>query len=437
MKKIFLIHCMALLICVFLAAAAHSRPRATVKYQTIRTENKNQKGREALVLPYAFSSETMGTAVGLGGGIKGLYQDQLLIAGTVFGGADEDTYGIILGAWDYRPFPSDRFYLSAVGSYGHYPRQRIYGQSINKPGDIRPGSNDSEQDDYIEAGGENNWSDFKLEYVLPIGAMSGKGMTVYELRGGLIQEGATGGDNWNPLTGGVTTLMLRQYNQFESFKTEYGTYERPIHPIEIGIGFNNTDFPPNPSTGSNQYLGLKHDFGWGEATDWTFLEFETSKFFSLGTSDTAKQRVIALNMWTGEALSWNEKISEDGLVEITGNPPQYDGATLGGFYRMRAYPTSRFHDRSVLYTTAEYRYTPYWNPLNEVSFLHWLQSSWIQVVGFVEAGRVANEYNELFDEWKTDAGIGLRSMMAGGVVRFDWTVSDEGYGINVMLNHPF
>lgn len=428
----------AMVLPLLFAHLVEAKSLATVKYKAIRMENSEKGGEEYLILPYFYSSDSMGTVIGVGAGAKGYYQEQLLVGGTLFGAVGDDTYGIVLGAWDYRPPWTERFFLSAVGSYGHYPRQRAYGSPELVPGEVRPGSNDSSEDDYVEAGGNNNWLDVKAEYVLPLGAARNDGMATYYLEGGMLKKGATGGEAWNPLEGGITTVMLRQYNQFESFESIYGDYERTIHPMELGIGYNNTDYPMNPSTGSNQYVGIKHDFGWGDAkTDWTFLEFEASKYFSLGASDIAKQRVVALNFWTGDAISWDENVTSDGYTELDGNPPQYDGATLGGFYRMRAYPSRRFHDRSVIYTTAEYRYTPEWNPIGTISWLRWMKMDWWQFVGFVEGGRVGNEYSDLFTDWKADAGLGLRALMAGGVVRLDWAFSDEGNSMWVMFGHPF
>ena len=112
---------------------------------------------------------------------------------------------------------------------------------------------------------------------------------------------------------------------------------------------------------------------------------------------------------------------------------------MGGFYRMRGYPIDRFNDRSVIYTTAEYRYTLKWNPVAKVSWLRFLQCDWLQLVGFVEGGRVANDYklSELFSDWKVDGGFGLRAMVAGGVVRFDLAFSDETTSVWAMFGHPF
>lgn len=439
MKKAYIIAAVLFVSALLLVSAlAHARPRATVKQQSIRAENTRAGGQETLVLPYAFSSDSMGMTFGVGGGVKGFYQEQLLLAGTVFGAVDESTRGIVLGAWDYRPSWSKRLFFTVAGSAGQYPNQRAYGSLVIKPGTVRPGSNDSDKDDFITAGGDNNWLDLKVEYVLPIGSARHEAMATYKLKNGMLVEGGTGGDNWNPFTGGITTVVLRQFNQLESFDTAFGEFERTIHPVEVGLGYNNTDYPPNPSTGSNQYIGIKHDFGWGAATtEWTFLELEATKYFNFGESGRARQRVAAFNVWTGDALSWNEEINAEGLVEIDGNPPQYEGATLGGFYRMRAYPSRRFHDRSVLYTTAEYRYTPRWNPIGDLSWLRWLKMDWWQFVGFVEGGRVANSYGDLFSDWKIDAGLGIRAFMAGGVVRFDVAAADGESAMWVMFGHPF
>ncbi|MBC2743132.1 MAG: hypothetical protein HGJ93_08810 [Desulfosarcina sp.] len=105
---------------------------------------------------------------------------------------------------------------------------------------------------------------------------------------------------------------------------------------------------------------------------------------------------------------------------------------------MRGYPSHRFNDRSVIYTSAEYRYTPYWNPLGDISWLDFINIDWWQFVGFVEGGRVANSYDaELLKDWKVDAGVGLRALVAGGIVRFDMGFSEEGANFWAMFGHPF
>jgi len=428
-----------LIVGLFLTPSLHAKSKATVKYSVTREENP-KGSKNALVLPYAFSTDSMGFTAGVGGATKGYGQDQLLIGGTVLGSA-EGAAVAVLGMWDYKMPWVNRLFVSALGSIGYYPNQRAYSFPFFPPGSIRPGSNDSDKDQYIETPGDDNWFDIKLEYVLPMGSGKSGSMMDYRLKGGILQSDPTGGATWNPLESGVTVLLLKQYNRYQSYEPEgYGEVDGTIHPFQFGIYYDNTDFPANPSYGSSQYLAYTQDFAWLESEEtWSFIEFEASKYFSLGASDWARQRVIALNFWTGDSPSWEEHLDQNGNIDITNRPPYFDGANLGGFYRMRGYENHRFNDRSVIYTTAEYRYTLDWNPFEGVSWLRFLHTDWFQLVGFVEGGRVANEYDfsELFSDWKTDIGFGIRTLMAGGVVRLDIATSDEGSAAWVMFGHPF
>jgi len=429
---------LALCCSVGLTSVAAAHPMTSVKNTTIREENP--KGQQStLVVPYGFSSDSMGTTLGVGGMMKGYGQDQLLLGATAFGSVD-DAVGLFLGVWDYK-FPwSNRLFFSAQGMMGHYPRQRAFALPVYEEGAVRPGSNDSDSDDYVEKEGYDNWSDFRLEYVLPIGSGRDSGLVTYKLKNGLLESPPVGGEVWNPLESGVTILMLRQFNRYRSFETDEGEIEATTHPVQAALFYDNTDFPKNPSYGSSQYLAVTHDFGWLESPDdWTFIEFEASKYFSFGASDWARQRVLALNFWTGDTPSWDETSSSDGTFTINHNPPFYEGATLGGFYRMKGYSQDRFNDRSVIYTAAEYRYTLDWNPLGNISWLRFLQTDWLQLVGFVEGGRVANEYDlsELMEDWKVDGGVGLRALFAGSVARLDVATSEEGTSMWVMFGHSF
>ena len=428
--------------CLLLYAAPEyspAKPSASVKFSTIREENP-KIGQETLILPYGFPSDSLGTTFGVGGMTKGYFQDQLLLAGTLFG-STESAFGGVLGMWDLALFPAtDRLYLSAMASMGRYPNQRAYADPPGFRPEVKAGANDSDKDDYIEDGGTDNWWEMKLEYVLPIGGMRGSGMATYKLKNGMLVSGSVGGDSWNPLTGGATVLVLRQFNRYQDYETNRGDIEGTIHPVELGVLYNNTDFYANPSTGSSQYLSVTRDFGWLDSEEtWTFLQFEASKYFSLGSSDYARQRVVALNFWTGDAVSEEISVDAAGNETVSHSPPFLEGAKLGGFYRMRAYPNNRFNDKSVIYTTAEYRYTPEWNPIGEINWLRWLKMDWMQLVGFVEGGRVADDYDlsDLLSDWKGDIGFGFRAMMAGGVVRFDFAVSDEESAGWVMFGQPF
>jgi len=192
-----------------------------MKYSVIRKENPDS-GKERLILPYAFPSDSMGTTFGAGGFIKGYHQDQLLLAGTVFGSAD-DAYGFLGGLWDYRlPF-TDRLYFSVLGSMAHYPRQRAYTEAPRRPSGVSPpqaGTNDSDKDNYVQDEGDDNWFDLKLEYVLPIGSGRQSSMAEYRLENGILTSGASGGERWNPLDSSVSVLLFGQKYRYQSYETE-------------------------------------------------------------------------------------------------------------------------------------------------------------------------------------------------------------------------
>jgi len=425
---------------LLLPSIIFARPDASVKYSTIRADNPRM-AKETLILPYAFPSDSMGTTFGVGGLAKGFFQDQLLFAGSVFGSVD-DAKGVIGGMWDYKlPF-TKRLYFSSYGAISHFPRQRAYTEVPRLSSSVNSGvagANDSDEEDYIEDDGDDNWYELKLEYVLPIGTMRNNEAAQYTLKKGILQSGASGGESWNPMESGVSVLLLGQSGRYQNFKTESATYSGDAFPWTIGYLYNNTDFPTNPSYGSLQYLAYSKDFHDGNYGPWDFLEFEASKFWNLGESNFSRQRVIALNFWTGSSLSWNETTNPNGDVVVENKPPYLDGARLGGFYRMKGFPNNRFNDRAVVYGSAEYRYTLDWNPVAGVNWLRWLKLDWFQLVPFVEVGRVAPEYDlgELFSDLKYDAGLGIRAMTAGSVVRFDMAVSEEGTNFWVMFAQPF
>jgi hypothetical protein len=422
------------------AGPASARPTAQVKTGVKRVENPRDVG-ETLILPYAFSSETTEFVVGVGGMRKGFYQEQMLVGGAAFGG--ENSYGAFAGVWDYRfPF-SRRTFISVMGMTGYYPNHRAYTapRSIFIPKGVeRPGSNDSDQDIFIEAEGQSNWWEIKLDYVLPIGATDTRGRVHYELADGLLTSEPSGGERWNPLESGVSIITLRQYNRYQTYEQGKQKFDGTVHPFELGLLYDNTDFSINPSRGSSQYVAFHYDPAWLDSEDkWSFVEFEASKYFSLGSGKWSRQRILALNAWTAYSPSWEIENDGEGGERVSNAPPFMEGATLGGFYRMRGYRDSRFHDRASIYATAEYRHTLDYNPIRNIEWLRFLKLDWLQLVGFIEGGRVAPDYKAdiLFEDWKSDFGVGLRALTAGIVVRLDIAHSDEGTNAWVMVGHPF
>jgi len=421
--------------CMGLAHADVTRMKSSVNRE--ETPNKIQ---ENLILPYFFSTETMGFNLGVGGMLKGWHQDQMTIGATAFKG--DVSHGFWAGVFNYRINDSERWYLSANGLLAYFPDQRAYTGAHRPvaPGAVTPGSNESNDEQYLEADGDSNWFDSKLEYALPFGATKDSGMVDYQLKNGMLVSAPSGGKEWNPLTSGGMVATMRYFSRFQSFEFESQQLSGDMSAVEFGLLYDNTDFGTNPSFGSRQYVSYTTSSPWGDKDyDWNLWQFSASKFFSFGSSEFARQRVLAVNFWTAYSPSWDLLKTPNGSTVITDAAPYNEGATLGGFKRMKGYDFYRFHDKAAIYATAAYRHTLKYNPIEDVQWLKFLKLDWFQLVAFAEAGRVAPEYDfgTLTDDLKFDYGVGLRAMMAGLVVRTDLAISDEGTNMWVMVDHPF
>ncbi len=165
---------------------------------------------------------------------------------------------------------------------------------------------------------------------------------------------------------------------------------------------------------------------------------ETNKYFDLGSSETARQRVLALSFWTTDCLTWNSSHTENG-EEVFHRPPTYKGATLGGLWRLRGYPSTRFNDRSAIYYGIEYRHTLNWNPLHSITLNGRLDVDWFQLVGFSEIGRVAPTWSlsGLHKDMKWSLGAGVRTMVNNLIIRADLAASEEDAILQLFIGQPF
>jgi len=380
-------------------------------------------------LPYLFATESLGTAVGVGGFTAGTIQPQASLFGTAF--VTSNKSALLSGSLNNFRIGDSRFFTDTFLLLDHFTDQRFYADLDLDPSQPRAGSNDSDPDDFISGISDEVTFNFAVNYALPIGNAREDAISVYHLKDGLLKQGPQGGDVWNPLTSGKTTLATRffyTYRDLSDFDDqESEQLEAKTNGLDFWLEYDNTDFPRNPSRGSRQQFMVSRDFGWFDSSNsWTNLEMDLSKYYNLGRSSWFKQQVLALNFWTSNTPTW--ETNPDNPQEVTNRPPPNYGSELGGFDRMRAYPSGRFRDKSAVYYAAELRLIPDYQPLHDLPIIKYFQIDWWQVVPFVEAGRVGPEYNSdlFFKDLKVDAGIGLRLMAFRAVVRLDWAVCRGG-----------
>lgn len=376
------------------------------------------------VIPYAISTEAMGFSVGVLGGISGKPQEQnsLFITALVSDGGAKAAY-LFFNDYQTHLF-NDRLFLDASIGAGDFPEIRGY-FDVGPPADPPFGSNESPANAFFESSGYTDWAEVDLRYVFAAGSAKYNPINIYTLNRGLLVGGASGGEPWNPLVSGRSYMGVkffyhdRVYNYADDIRlTTTGA--------RLTYNYDNTDFPINPERGSRLNLAISRDPGSGSTDAWTTVNAQFSKYIPLSTGAKTKQRVIALDFWTADTLS-------DDMA-----PPNY-GISLGGLYRLRAYPAERFYDRAAIYYAVEFRVIPKSDLLRNIKFLKFLNLQWWEIVTFYELGRVAPDwdFSTLHSDMKSDFGMGIRVLMGRTIGRMDFAYSDEDRRLWLMIGHPF
>lgn len=389
-----------------------------------------------LNLPFAFYNENFGAAVGYVYSVVGYPERQSALLASAMAGSKGSGLFFMMGR-DIRVPGVSRLFCDPIFSIGYFASAKGYIDGNPDFPAERAGSNDSDTEDYVSGDGWDNFVRLKFKYLLPIGYGKEHLVNDYQVRGGMLQSGASGAESWNPLASGKTFLSLRPFYRSQQISGDYVDSSQKTNGFDLEIFWDNRDFGPNPSQGNGLKFKVSRDFGWANSSNsWSEVEGEWDQYFSLGASKWFRQRVVALDVWTAYSPSW--EVQQSGTV--ANGPPAYTGATLGGLVRMRGYPSQRFSDKAAIYYGAEMRLTPDWNP-----FLAWpalqrhLGIQWVQIVPFAEVGRVSPDWDldTLHSEMKWDGGLGIRLLAKGLVVRIDMAASGDGGSVQMFVGQPF
>jgi hypothetical protein len=401
------------------------------------TMEPSLRGHDRVIsLPYGFWNESFGAAAAYVYAVNGYPQPQAGLLGTVMAGTTGSVMGLIMGQ-NIRLFGIERLFFDPILSVGYFDGLDAYVDGNPDFPDQRAGSNDSDADDFITGSGWDTFFRFRFKYLLPIGSGRDHVTPAYRFSEGLLIAGASGAAAWNPLTSGRTFLEVRPFHRTQSIENDDLDEEQSTNGVEFSIFWDNRDYPGNPSRGNGLSLKVTRDWGLADSSaSWTNFSAEYDHYFSLGEIKGFRQSVLAFDFWTSYSSTWEAQ--PDGA--IAHRPPAFSGATLGGSFRMRAYPSQRFSDKAAVFYAAELRVTPQWNFLNRINWLEeHIGVEWIQLVGFGEVGRVAPTYDlsDLHRHMQWDAGVGLRVWAKGLVARVDVAYSDEGVGVQMMVSQPF
>ena len=393
-------------------------------------------------IPYAFFNDSTGFAVATVFLGKGFVQPQVITVANAFVGTS-GSYNLFLANTDMQIPWSDRLYVDQVAMYSDWDEVDTYQNGNPNFPFQRAGSNSSSENNFVKAEGDDLFFHFNFKYLLPLGDGRSSPPHNFNLTNGILEpETAAGGRGWNPLESGRTVLELRPFYRDQNFtgKNNNIDYLNETSGLKFTLEYDNTDWYNNPTRGTSQRLTFAEDYGWlDKSVEWTAVSFRHSQYWNLGSSEKAQQRVLAFDLWTSHSPSWNKSSTDDNGLESFHRPPLFEGSTLGGLERQRGYATSRYHDRSAINYTLEYRYMPKWNPLGDIPLINKLFIPWWQWVGFIEVGRVNDQYDlsELHSSMKTSVGGGVRALVYELVIRVDVAVSEEGGEVQMFFNHPF
>jgi hypothetical protein len=401
------------------------------------SDSKQGENKRLLALPFPFYNHTIGA--GLGGAViaEGYVQPQMLTVGAGLFSA-EGTYMVFALVRNYRVPWIKRLILDPQISSGEFENIKSY--AINNPAfpDEKAGSNDSSKGNYVEADGSDFWFEFKMRYLLPVGEGADTIFPRTNVDNGVAVLEKYGGEHWNPLRSGRTYFELTPFYRDQDLSDDNGTVQKTAG-IDLAVEYDNTDYRLNPSGGSYQRFFFSRDWGgFDSSAPWSVVGAEGAKYFPLGPSRTSRQRVVALNFWTVDCLTWNSSHQEDGQT-VLHRPPTYKGANLGGLWRLKGYPASRFNDRSAIYYGMEYRHILKWNPLQDITLNGRMDVDWIQLTAFGELGRVAPSWtlDTLHEDMKWTLGTGVRAMVNHLVVRADLGFSSEDAIVQLFIGQPF
>jgi hypothetical protein len=383
------------------------------------------------VAPFAFYNENLDFGVGATFVSSGFVQEQMSLLLGGFYTTNGSMSFFFFGSDTKIPL-GDRLFLDSRISLSEFQEFETYRDGNPRFPFERAGSHDSDEDNFIEGDGDDDFVRLNFKYLLPIGQGRDTVINTYVLDQGLLAEGATGGDQcFNPLESGRTYVELETFYRNQTVDAEYLDSVLRTNGLRLSLRYDNRDFAVNPSRGNALRMSVSRDFGAFDSTgSWTAVEGEFTQFVPFEPTEHFRQITLALNLWTSYAPTWEED---------SGRPPPFAGATLGGLNRLRGYPEGRFYDKAAINYVAELRLIPDWNPVGPDSVLDWLEVDWIMFAPFVEVGRVAEHWSvsALHRDMKWSAGVGLRAMAKHVVLRIDTAYSPEGMRVQMMVLHPF
>ena len=375
------------------------------------------KEKDSAFVPFYFSTETLGSTVGLAGVAKGVGQPQAALFGMGLY-SEKDSYVGFLSAFNYA--------LSSNLLFSTQMYQARFNDNPYYLGD--QGSNSSTTEDKTVTNGDEENYKLEFKYLLPWGNVREHGLL------GAFQP-VRDVSFASPVDSGVSSIIFTPFYSSRELDI-YNEKKEEATGFSLTFDWDNRDSVRNTTRGSHTSFDLTTGAESLQSEDlWLKWEFQNSQYYSLGPlGDWFDQQVLAFDFYTTDTPTWNKC---DGAV--CARPPEQEQARLGGLYRLRGYTAGRYHGRSAIHYSAEYRVLPDWQPLDDIPLINYYDLPWWQWVAFAEVGRVADDYDlkTLHEDMKWNVGGAVRFQVEGIVVRAEMAKGADEGTFRVMINQPF
>ncbi|OPH48216.1 BamA/TamA family outer membrane protein [Vibrio campbellii] len=375
------------------------------------------KEKDSAFVPFYFSTETLGSTVGLAGVAKGVGQPQAALFGMGLY-SEKDSYVGFLSAFNY-----------ALSSNLLFSTQMYQARFNDNPYYLgEQGSNSSSTEDKTVTNGDEENYKLEFKYLLPWGNVREHGLL------GAFQP-VRDVSFASPVDSGVSSIIFTPFYSSRELDI-YNEKKEEATGFSLTFDWDNRDSVRNTTRGSHTSFDLTTGAENLQSEDlWLKWEFQNSQYYSLGPlGDWFDQQVLAFDFYTADTPTWNKC---DGAV--CARPPEQEQARLGGLYRLRGYTAGRYHGRSAIHYSAEYRVLPDWQPLDDIPLINYYDLPWWQWVAFAEVGRVADDYDlkTLHEDMKWNVGGAVRFQVEGIVVRAEMAKGADEGTFRVMINQPF
>jgi hypothetical protein len=148
----------------------------------------------------------------------------------------------------------ERLFIDPFASVGYFGDTESYIDGNPDFPNEDAGTNDSSKKNFVSGEGFDNFMRIRFHYLLPIGHGRDQVVPRYELLDGLSVGGFTSARSLDPLASGRAFVDFRPFYRSQQIDGDNISTTISINGIDLGLTWDNRDFPTNPARGQSVSL---------------------------------------------------------------------------------------------------------------------------------------------------------------------------------------